>query len=27
MDEGEESIGQAMQLVEGILETTAAPRP
>jgi MoxR-like ATPase len=27
MDEGEESIGQAMQLIEGILETTAAPRP
>jgi len=27
MDEGEESIGQAVQFIEGILETTAAPRP
>ena len=27
MDEGEESIGQAVELVQGILESTATPRP
>ena len=27
MDEGEESIGQAVGVVQGILEATAAPRP